>query len=108
MRSALSALNLKIDDYDGHYSRIKARVEDAYNYFAYKSIGMIQELLLSLKLLKIEMWREQSTAANGFRAHLLNKNLDPYNFNPAQFDQDLVSVCSILRAGKGGADSKVI
>lgn len=54
------------------------------------------------------MWREQSTAANGFRVHLLNKNLDPYNFNPSQFDQDLASMCGILRAGKGGNTSNII
>ncbi len=42
LRSALSTLNLKIDDYDRHYSNIKARIEDTYNFFAYKSVGMIQ------------------------------------------------------------------
>lgn len=105
LRGSLSSLNLKIEDYDRHYASIRARVEDTYNFLAYKSVGMIQELLLSLKLLRIEMWREQSAIATGFRVHLLNKNLDPYNFNIAQFEQDLLSVCSNLRSGNSRSEA---
>ena len=54
---------------------------------------MVQDLLLSLKLVKIEMWREQTAIANGLRTHLFQKNLDPYGFRPGQFDADITAIC---------------
>jgi hypothetical protein len=55
-------------------------------------MNMIQDLLLSLRLLKIEMWREQTAIANGLRTHLYQKNVDPYGFSPSKFDEDLVTI----------------
>jgi hypothetical protein len=59
---------------------------------------MVQDLLLSLRLLKIEMWREQAAVANGLKTHLFQKSLDPYGFNPAQFDADVATLCE-MKAG---------
>jgi hypothetical protein len=56
-------------------------------------MAMIQDLLLALRLLKIEMWREQTAIANGLRTHLYQKNLDPYGFSPSQFDSDVARIC---------------
>jgi hypothetical protein len=67
-------------------------------------MAMIQDLLLSLRLLKIEMWREQTAIANGLKTHLYQKNLDPYGFNPAQFDADITTICD----AKGTLQESVI
>lgn len=62
---------------------------------------MIQDLLISLRLAKIEMWREQTAIANGVKTHLYHKILDPYNFNPSMFSEDLDLVCETLKSQSG-------
>ena len=32
------------------------------------------------------MWHQEAMVAAGIRTNLYLKNLDPYNFNPSQFD----------------------
>ena len=40
-RGALSGLNLKVEEYDEYYSKMKAKVEDTYSAFAYRTVEMI-------------------------------------------------------------------
>ena len=81
----MSGLNLKVDDYDKHYTTIRGRIEELHNTLMYKTLSMIQDLLVSMRLAKIEMWRSQAAIAYGVKTHLFQKILDPYDFNPAQF-----------------------
>lgn len=53
LRAALSTINLKLDEYDAHYTRIKDKIDELYNTLTYKTINMIQDLLVSMRLLKI-------------------------------------------------------
>jgi lipoate synthase len=60
-------------------------------------MSMIQDILITLRLIKIQMWKEQASIANGLKTHLFQKILDPYDFNPSQFEHDISSVCEMLK-----------
>lgn len=68
-----------------------------YNTLMYRSVAMIQDLLLAVRFAKIEMWREQTMITNGLRSNLYCKDIDPYNFNVQQFNSDIKAVNDIAK-----------
>jgi hypothetical protein len=74
-----------VDEFDDYYSAVRDRVDGLYNTLVYRSVGMMQDLLIAIRFAKSELWREHTMAANGLKTNLYMKNLDPYNFNPASF-----------------------
>lgn len=70
----------------------------------YRSMSMIQDLLVALRFAKVELWREQTAITNALRSHLYMKLLDPYGFNVAQFEADAQKVCEQLKMPRNQVD----
>ena len=56
-----------------------------YNGCLYNSLGVIEDLIVGIKMARVEMWHQEAMLCQGLRNQLYLKENDPYNFNPLQF-----------------------
>ena len=54
-------------------------------------------MIMNIHFMKIEKWHYYTKIIDGFKSHLLNKDIDCYDFNIKQFDEDYNKVIDLLK-----------
>ena len=65
-----------------------------------KTMDFIEDMIMNIQFMKVEKWHYYAKIIEGFKTHILNKDLDCYEFNPSQFQPDYDKVIEQLKRYK--------
>lgn len=71
-------------------------MHNEYQKFLEKTMGYIEDMIMNIHFMKFEKWHYYNQIVKGYKTNLLNKDLDCYDYNPAQFDEYYKKVMEYL------------
>ena len=85
LKAALSSSNIKAFEYSLIYKYVKENVNYEFQYFMEKTMEFIEDLIMNVHFMRVETYHYYAKVIEGFKTHLLQKDLDCYDFNIKQF-----------------------
>lgn len=57
----------------------------------------VEQLIMNVQFMKMERWHQYSQIVRGYKTHILNKDIDCYDFQPEQFTSQLEKAMDYLK-----------